>query len=458
MDGCFPVAPHRPAAGSMPVGPDLEGPFMAVVSTFVPDAVDQAEPLTVDTAYAHACTLALADSALGTVGLEIESHLVDLDAVASPVSWPRVAEIMPVLDAIAGRSRVTVEPGGQIELSGAPEAGIVTAIRTLRHQGMGVRLALADRRLGLAYIGADPARPPRRVNPSARYRAMEQHFAATGRAAAGRVMMNSTAALQLNLQAGPKRGWPERIARANRLGPTLVAIAASSPWLHGRDTGWKSARQRAWGGLDPRACGLVPGCVANGPDQDAALDPATAWAYYAMRAPVAFVQSGADDVRAVVRPVPFERWASGEIRLGNRMPTAADLRTHLTTLFPPVRLRGYLELRYLDMAAPRWWPAIAAVAATLMDDPDAADLATEATEQTALLWPEAARDGLADARLAGSARRCLAIAAGRVPAELRPAVDDLAELVESGRCPGDLLAERAREAGPLAALREMAHA
>ena len=77
-----------------------------------------------------------------------------------------------------------------------------------------------------------------------------------------------------------------------------------------------------------------------------------------------------------------------------------------------------------------------------MDDPVAADLATEATERTAELWTEAARDGLGDATLADAARRCLDIAAARVPAELGPAVADLAELVESGRCPGDLLAER----------------
>jgi len=67
-------------------------------------------------------------------------------------------------------------------------------------------------------------------------------------------MMNSTAALQVNLQAGLRGEWPARVARAYRLGPTLVAIAASSPWLHGRDTGWKSVRQRAWSGLDARTC------------------------------------------------------------------------------------------------------------------------------------------------------------------------------------------------------------
>jgi glutamate--cysteine ligase len=238
----------------------------------------------------------------------------------------------------------------------------------------------------------------------------------------------------------------------------MVAISASSPWLHGRDTGWKSARQRAWNGLDARACGPVPGCCAPDTDADDSLDPPSAWARYALRAPVAFVRTEGDDVKAVRTPVPFERWASGEVRLGDRTPTAADLDTHLTTLFPPVRLRGYLELRYLDMSPPRWWPAIAAVVTTLMDDPIAADRAVEATERTAQLWTTAARQGLDDAALADSARRCVSIAAERAPAELGPCVADLADLVESGRCPGDLLAERIDEIGPLAAFEELAHA
>ena len=112
----------------------------------------------------------------------------------------------------------------------------------------------------------------------------------------------------------------------------------------------------------------------------------------------------------------------------------------------------------MDITAPRWWPAIAAVAATLMDDPVAADMAMNATERSALLWTRAAQAGLDDELLADSARRCLSIAASRVPANMRSAVDDLAELVESGSCPGDQLAERITEVGPLAALEELAHA
>ncbi len=431
---------------------------MTVINAFRKNAVDQAEPLTVDAAYARSRSAAVADSTVGTVGLEIEMHLVDLRAVADVVPWSTIEAILPELRAAAQDSSVSIEPGGQVELSGKPEADIVRAVRALRHDEQGIRLALAARGLGLAHAGADPLRPSRRVNPRPRYRAMEQHFAATGRAEPGAVMMNSTAALQVNLQAGPEADWPERVARAYRLGPTMLAISASSPWLHGRESGWKSARQRAWRGLDRRSCGPVPGCVARSPADDSGLDPASAWARYAMRAPVAFVRTGDDDVSAVGAPVSFEQWASGSVRLGQRTPTAADLDVHLSTLFPPVRLRGYLEVRYLDMAAPRWWPAVCAVVTTLMDDPVAADLATEATEPTAERWVEAARDGLGDGLLASSARRCLDIAAGRGPAELVPAVEDLAELVESGRCPGDLLAERLAEVGPLATVEELAHA
>src|SRR5450755_220405 len=419
---------------------------------------DPAEPLTIDAAYARARRAALASSAIGPVGLEIETHLVDLDSVADPVPSDLVDQLPGMVAAAAGRSAVTLEPGAQFELSAPPAPDICTAVTELRLDAQRVRLALAELRLGLAHAGADPLRPSRRVNRRPRYRAMEQHFAATGRAEPGAVMMNSTAAMQVNLQAGPARGWAERVARAHRLGPTLVAISASSPWLHGRDTGWKSARQRAWHGLDPRACGPVPGAFAAGPAAGADLDPASAWARYALRAPVAFVRTRGDDVEAVRSCVPFERWASGAVELGHRPPTAADLDTHLTTLFPPVRLRGYLELRYLDMTPPRWWPAIAAVATTLMDDPVAADAATEATQRTALLWTEAAREGLGNAVLADSARRCLRIAAERVPAELAFAVADLADLVESGHCPGDLLAQRIAEIGPQAAFEELAHA
>jgi glutamate--cysteine ligase len=339
-----------------------------------------------------------------------------------------------------------------VELSGPPAPDIATAVSELRADVQCAHLALADLGLGLVYTGSDLVRPGRRINPHPRYQAMEQHFRATGRATPGAVMMNSTAAIQVNLQAGFADQRRARIAQAHRLGPTLVAISACSPWLSGRDTGWKSARQRAWAGLGEPTAGPVFGELST---ED---DPAVAWARYALRAPVMFVQGAGSDAMSVRRPVPFEQWASGAVLLDGRAPTAADLDVHLTTLFPPVRLRGYLELRYLDMTPARWWPAVAATVSILMDDPVAADLAAEATEPAAHLWAQAARDGLEHPVLAESARRCMRIAADRVPRALAHAVADLADLVEAGCCPGDLVAQRVAEIGPRAAFEELAHA
>jgi glutamate--cysteine ligase len=156
---------------------------MAVINAFTQDALDQAEPLTVAAAYAQCRDAALPESAIGAIGLEIESHLVDLDHVADPVPWERVEAIAAAVGRVAPSTAVTVEPGGQIELSGPPDAGVGPAVARLRYESTGARLALAECRLGLAHAGADPARPSRRVNPRPRYRAMEQHFAATGRGA-----------------------------------------------------------------------------------------------------------------------------------------------------------------------------------------------------------------------------------------------------------------------------------
>ena len=105
-----------------------EGSFMAVIHAFAQDALDRAEPLTVAAAYAQCRAAALAESVIGAVGLEIESHLVDLDHVADSVPWKRVEAIAAVVGKVAPGSAMTVEPGGQIELSGPPEAGVAPAV------------------------------------------------------------------------------------------------------------------------------------------------------------------------------------------------------------------------------------------------------------------------------------------------------------------------------------------
>jgi gamma-glutamylcysteine synthetase len=106
-----------------------------VINALAQDAVDRAEPLTVAAAYAQSRAAALAESAIGAIGLEIESHLVDLDHVADPIPWKRVEAIAAVVAKVAPGIAVTVEPGGQIEPSGPPESGVAPGGRPAQVRG-----------------------------------------------------------------------------------------------------------------------------------------------------------------------------------------------------------------------------------------------------------------------------------------------------------------------------------
>lgn len=412
---------------------------------------DSARPdrtaLSIDDGYEHIARSALSAGPVGPVGLELECHLVDLQRPAARVSWAALEPLLGSVPPLPGGSRLSVEPGGQVELSTPPTADVASSIAALRGDRDVLAARLTAAGYGLASIGSDPARPPQRVNPASRYASMEQHFDAVGCGAAGRAMMASTAALQINVEAGNADQWAERVAHLHRLGPVLVGISACSPLLGGRASGWKSMRQQVWGDLDQARCGPLPGGV-----------PSTRWADYALAAPVMLVRkTGSGAAVPVLGRVSFVDWISG-VPLGGRAPNLDDLDTHLSTLFPPVRPRGYLEVRYLDAVPERWWPALAALTVTLMDDPVAADVAAEACEPVVGNWRTAARSGLDDPTLARAAADCVDIASRRCPPHLQAQVERYAELIGRGRTPGDELADLAATRGALAALEEEAHA
>ncbi|WP_102145469.1 ergothioneine biosynthesis glutamate--cysteine ligase EgtA [Mycobacterium hubeiense] len=408
--------------------------------------VAQAELPSAHSAAVHIGGGCLADGPVGQVGLEIEAHCYDPADPWRRPGWDELTDIIAGVPALPGGSNVTVEPGGAVELSGPPLSGPVAAINAMTADRAVLRTAFAQAGLGLALLGVDPLRPARRVNPGPRYRAMEQFFAASGTAAAGAAMMTSTASVQVNLDAGPRDGWADRVRLAHALGPTMIAIAANSPLLGGEFTGWRSTRQRVWGQLDSARCGPVLGASGD--------DPASDWARYALRAPVMLV-NGAETV-PVTDWVPFADWADGRVLLGGRRPTQADLDYHLTTLFPPVRPRRWLEIRYLDSVPEYVWPAVVFTLVTLLDDPAAADIAAGATEPVATAWDAAARAGLADRRLYAAANRCVQAAAERAPQELREPMQQLMRSVAEGRCPADDFADRAVTYGIAPAVAQLA--
>ena len=388
----------------------------------------------------------LVDGPVGGVGLEVEAHCFVLADPQRRPGWDELTETIATLPSLPGGSVVTVEPGGAVELSGPPAADPVAAIAAMRADRVALRSVFREAGFGLVLLGADPLRPPRRVNPGGRYEAMERFFETSGTGEAGAAMMTSTASIQVNLEAGPRSQWAQRVRLAHALGPTMIAVAANSPVLGGGFTGWQSSRQRVWGQLDSARCGPVLGASGD--------DPASDWARYALRAPVMLVNS--PDPEPVTEWVPFADWADGRVLLGGRRPTKADLDYHLTTLFPPVRPRGFLEIRYLDSVPDALWPAVAWTLTALLDDPAAADIAAEATEEVATAWDRAARIGLADRHLHAAALTCVTAAAERAPSELTESMDLLVRSVERGRCAADDFADRVVSSGIATAITEMA--
>jgi len=387
----------------------------------------------------------LRDGPVGRVGLELEAHCFDLTDPGRRPDWAELTEAVAAVPELPGRSVITMEPGGAIELSGPPVDGALPAIAAMRADQGVLRTALRRRGLGLLFLGTDPLRAPARVNPGGRYRAMEEFFTASGTRAAGAAMMTSTASLQINIDAGPRSGWADRVRLAHALGPTMIAIAANSPMLGGGFSGWCSSRQRVWGQLDAARCGPV---LAAGGE-----DPANDWVHYALKAPVMLVHT--PDAQPVTDWVPFADWADGRTLLGGRQPTEADLDYHLTTLFPPVRPRGWLEIRYLDAMPDAMWPAVVFTLVALLDNPDLAKIAWEATESVSTAWDVAARVGLADPRLRDSATRCVRAAVGAAPAELAEPMERLLRGVEQGRCAADDFADLVVERGIDSTIRQL---
>ena len=295
----------------------------------------------------HVAETALTDSPGGRVGLELEYHLVDLADPARRPTWAQALRLAEGIGPLPSESLITLEPGGQIELSTPPGDDVVAAVAALRADEQVLRARLHEQSFGAAPLGTDLARPVQRINPNARYQAMEAHFDALGCAGAGKEMMSGTAALQVNLDAGPTAGWRDRLTLIRSLVPMLVAVSSTSPYLGGSSSGWHSMRQGTWQGIDHARSDPVPGG-----------EPTDAWAAYALDAPVMLVDAGGQ-LRPVTARVSFAEWLRGSAPFGRR-PSMTDLDYHLTTLFPPVRPRGYVEIRCVDAlptaGGPRWLP------------------------------------------------------------------------------------------------------
>jgi glutamate--cysteine ligase len=362
------------------------------------------------------------------VGIELEWLAVDAVEPSRPAARDAVRAAVSVVDPLPGGSRITFEPGGQVELSSPPLPLGRACAATARDAAI-LGDALAASGVALVALGLEPGPRRERTLHSPRYDAMEAYFDSSN--AAGRTMMRSTAALQVNLDLGAGSVVEARWRAAHDLGPMLAAAFANSPIGADGPTGYRSTRLAVWSEIDAYRT-LAPPPLGDCRD---------AWATYALAAPVMLVRASAEHHVPVLTRLPFGDWIDSGHELG--FPTLEDLEYHLTTLFPPVRPRGWLELRMLDAVPSPWWCAAVAVSAVLVGDSRLMARVASALAPTRGRWSAAARHGLADPTFAAAARVCFDVALEALPAAgadaptIAATEEFVARYVARGRCPAD---------------------
>ncbi|WP_295555374.1 glutamate--cysteine ligase [uncultured Hyphomicrobium sp.] len=247
---------------------------------------------------------------------------------------------------------ISLEPGGQFELSGAPLRTLhETADETQEHLNQVLDVG-EDLGIGFLGVGFSPkwtlAETPHM--PKQRYAVMTRYMPTVGKR--GLDMMYRTATIQVNLDFGSEADMVKKLRVSLALQPIATAMFASSPFTEGRINGLKSLRSEVWRETDPRRTGMLPFVFEDGMGYERYVD-------YALDVPMYFVYRKGKYID--VAGASFRDFMAGKLAaLPGERPTLDDWSDHLTTLFPEVRLKRFLEMRGADGGR---WPRICALSA-----------------------------------------------------------------------------------------------
>ncbi|NLU62385.1 ergothioneine biosynthesis glutamate--cysteine ligase EgtA [Rhodococcus sp. HNM0563] len=368
------------------------------------------------------------------IGAELEWLTARADGTASRPELTSIVEalgphapktIAPSSSArpLPSGSAVSLEPGGQVELASVPCTSARQTVDRLVADAKMLRSLLARRAVSMLDTATDEIRPPHRLLRTPRYSAMELRFDRIG--PLGRLMMNSTAAVQVSVDAGADDAeLARRWELLHAIGPALIAAFGRSATLQGAPEGeWVSQRMRTWLSLDP--------------DRTAAVADPQKYPAWSLDVPLLCVRSTGPEWHAPPG-ASFADWLSGGLdgEIGRR-PTFADLDYHLTTLFPPVRPCGHLEVRYLDAQPDNLWQVPIATIEALLRSPEVMTEASAIAEPVRQLWVEAAQQGLAAVELRAAAVGLLSLAAESSPdMRFTTALDAAATRCMRGQSPG----------------------
>jgi glutamate--cysteine ligase len=368
---------------------------------------------------------------------------------AEDAAWRPVREEGRTIALERDGASITLEPGGQLELSGAPLRTIHEICREFTAHLDLVKRASAESGLVWLGLGHDPlhsvAETPR--IPKSRYAIMRGYLPSRGALALD--MMHLTATVQANLDYASEQDMVDKLRTALGVSPLVSAIFANSSISGGKPNGFVSRRVWIWRETDPDRTGLLPFVF----ERDFGYRDYVEWA---LDVPMFFlVREG------VYRPTPgitFRRFL--ERGIDGERPTLRDWDLHLTTLFPEARLKRFIEVRGADAVPPGLTCSLPALWKGILYEPAArasawALVADWSTEEREAALVEVARRGLR-ARVAGRsvlelARELAAVAreglrrighAGRVDADERPFLDPIAEQLERGESPGQVVLDR----------------
>jgi len=377
-----------------------------------------------------------------------------LEGLRDRHGWTPVLEGEHLIGLVKGDANVSLEPGGQLELSGAPLETIHQTCDEVNEHLSEVQDVAETIGAGFIGLGAAPIwtheQMPRM--PKGRYRLMTDYMGRVG--THGTQMMYRTCTVQVNLDFGSEADMVKKMRVALALQPVATALFANSPFFEGAPNGHKSWRARVWRDLDPARTGMLPFVFEDGFGFEA-------WVDYALDVPMYFVYRDGRYIDALGQS--FRDFLNGRLpALPGEVPTLSDWADHLTTIFPEARVKKYIEMRGADggpwrrlCALPALWVGLTYDGAAL----DAAwDLAKGWDAETREAWRVAASvDGLQASvgglRMLDLAREVVAIARDGLKARARPGLGGmvaderhflhaLEDSIETGKVPADELLEQ----------------
>jgi glutamate--cysteine ligase len=290
---------------------------------------------------------------------------VMLEGLRDRHGWAPVEEGGKLIGLEKAGANISLEPGGQLELSGAPVETIHETCDEVNTHLREVKDVADEIGVGFIGLGAAPEWSHEQMDlmPKGRYKLMDGYMQKVG--TMGTTMMRRTCTVQVNLDFASEADMVQKMRVAVAMQPIANALFANSPFLDGKPNGVKSTRGLVWRNLDDARTGMIPFVFEEGFGFEA-------WVQYALDVPMYFVYRDGKYIDALGQS--FRDFLKGELpALPGEKPTLSDWADHLTTLFPEARVKKFIEMRGADGGPWRRLCALPAFWVGLMYDQSALD-------------------------------------------------------------------------------------